>query len=97
MLEVTPGVVDADRRKRFAQHVYQSILGTGSCSAQNALDLGKRFLYRIEIRRVGRQVDQLATLLFDQFPHPGRFVRGEVLSRITTSPACSVGARAYSM
>src|SRR3712207_4168549 len=44
MLEVTSGVLDVDRRKRFAQYVYQSILGAGSCSAQNALDLGERFL-----------------------------------------------------
>src|SRR3712207_4880505 len=41
MLEVTSGVLDVDRRKRFAQYVYQSILGAGSCSAQNALDLGE--------------------------------------------------------
>jgi hypothetical protein len=45
MLEVTPGVLDADRRKRFAQYVYQGVLRAGSCSAQNALYLGERFLY----------------------------------------------------
>jgi hypothetical protein len=49
MLQVTSGVLDADRRKRFAQHLYQSVFRTGSCFAHHTLDLAERFLYRIEV------------------------------------------------
>src|SRR5215207_10284981 len=43
MLEVTLSVLSADRRKRFAQYVYQSVLRASSCLAHHTLDLGKRF------------------------------------------------------
>ena len=79
MLEVTLSVLGADRRKRFAQYIYQSVLRAGSGFAQHTLDLGESFFYRIEVRRVGRQVDQLATPPFDQLPHLSRFVGGEVV------------------
>jgi hypothetical protein len=49
MLEVTSGVLDADRRERFAQCLYQSVLRARSCFAQHTLDLGERFLYRIKV------------------------------------------------
>src|SRR5215217_4085141 len=79
MLEVPSGFLGADRRERFAQYLYQSVLRAGSRLAQNALDLGERFLYRVVLRRVRRQVDQLATPTLDQLPHPDRFVCGEVV------------------
>ena len=53
MLEVTGGVLDADRRERFAQHIYQGLLRARSCLAQHALDLAERFFYGVEVRRVG--------------------------------------------
>ena len=43
MLEVTLSVLDADRRKRFAQYLHQSVLRAGSCLAQLALDLAECF------------------------------------------------------
>ena len=51
----------------------------GMAGMHYLLYLAESFLYRIEIRRVGRQVDQLATPLLDQLPHSGRFVCGEVV------------------
>jgi hypothetical protein len=41
MLEVTRGVPGADRRERFAQYLYQGVLGAGSRSTQDVLDLGE--------------------------------------------------------
>jgi hypothetical protein len=96
MLEVTSGILGTDRRKRFAQYVYQSVLRTGCCLPQHTLDLAESFFYRVEVRRVGGQIDQLAAPTFDQLPYPGRFVGFKRLSRITTCPAFSVGARARS-
>ena len=57
MLEITSSVLDADRRKRFAQHLHQSLPRARSCLAHRTLDLAERFFYRVEVRRVGGQVD----------------------------------------
>jgi hypothetical protein len=45
MLEVASGVLGTDRRKRFTQRPYQSVLCAGSCFTQHTLDLAERFLY----------------------------------------------------
>src|SRR5215213_5202278 len=79
MLEITSSILNADRRKRFAQHLHQSLPRACSCLAHRTLDLAERFFYRVEVRRVGGQVDQLATPPFDQLPHPCRFVAGKIV------------------
>src|SRR3712207_5920739 len=96
MLEVTFSVPGTDRRKRLAQYLYQSVLRAGSCLAQHTLDLGERFFYRVEVRRIGGQVDELAAPRLDQLPHLGRFVGRERLSMSTTCPASKVGAKTCS-
>jgi hypothetical protein len=53
MLEVTCGVPDADRRERFAQYVYHGVLGAGSRSTQDVLDLGESLFYEVKVRRLG--------------------------------------------
>src|SRR5215208_5763024 len=65
MLEITSSILNADRRKRFAQHLHQSLPRACSCLAHRTLDLAERFFYRVEVRRVGGQVDQLATRSFE--------------------------------
>src|SRR5215213_10610314 len=79
MLEITSSILNADRRKRFAQHLHQSLPRACSCLAHRTLELAERFFYRVEVRRVGGQVDQLATPPFDQLPHPCRFVGGKIV------------------
>src|SRR3712207_7773831 len=39
----------------------------------------KGLLYGVEVRRVGRQVDQLASLALDQLPDPLSLVRAQVV------------------
>src|SRR3712207_2834994 len=96
MLEVASGSLALVAEKRFAQYLYQSALRAGSCLAQHTLDLGERFFYRVEVRRIGGQVDELAAPRLDQLPHLGRFVGRERLSMITTCPASKVGAKTCS-
>src|SRR5215208_6224432 len=36
---------------------------------EDVLDLGEGFLYGVKVRRVGRQVDELTALIFDQLPY----------------------------
>src|SRR5215213_1356024 len=79
MLEIASSVLEADRRKSFAQYLNQCLPHASSRLAHHTLDLAERLLNRVEIRRVSGQVDQLATPLLDQFPHPCRFVGGEVV------------------
>jgi hypothetical protein len=49
MLEVTLSVLGANRRKRFAQHLYQGILRACSSFAQHTLDFAESLFYRIEV------------------------------------------------
>jgi len=74
MLEEASGIPSTDRRERLSYSLYQSLFAPSSYPAQKPLDLGKRFFYRVEVRRVGRQIEQLAASLLDQLPHPLRLV-----------------------
>ncbi len=51
----------------------------GADLSEDALDLRESFLYRVEIRKVGRQVDELAVSIFDQLPYPPGPVGSEVV------------------
>ena len=47
--------------------------------AKRLFELGPALLDGIEIRRVGRQVEQFGTRGFNQLPHPENFVRTQVV------------------
>jgi hypothetical protein len=47
--------------------------------AHKSFDLRKRFLYRIEVRTIGRQIRQLTTSLLDELPNSLSFVSCEVV------------------
>ena len=66
-------------------------MATSARFPEVALELRKGLLYGVEVRRVGRQVDQLASLAFDQFPDPLCPLWELRLSITTTCPSSSVG------
>jgi hypothetical protein len=66
MLKVTSDVFGSDRRQRRCYRFYQSLFAPGCCLAQHVLDLGEGFFYGVVVRRVRRQVYQLASTLLDQ-------------------------------
>src|SRR5215216_4514429 len=68
MLEEPLGVLCSHRIQRPPHRLYQGLAGSCSCPPQQTLDLRKRLLYGVEVRRVGRQVDQVAASRFDQLP-----------------------------
>jgi hypothetical protein len=76
MLEETEGVSGGDRRDRLPQRVDQGLTRAGRGSPQEGLDLGEGLLDGVVIRRVGRQVEDLAALLAS-------------ISSLTLSPLCA--------
>jgi hypothetical protein len=90
------GVLGGDRRKRLTDRLDQGFFRPGFGFAHKPLDLREGFFYGVEIRRVGRQVDELAASLFDQLAYPFAFVGFKRLSITTTWPLRSVGARTCS-
>src|SRR5829696_3223885 len=70
MFEEAPGVLGADRRYRCTYCFHQRFLGSGRGLAKEILYLRERLLDRVVVRRVGRQVDELASLLLDELSYP---------------------------
>ena len=60
MPEETPGVPSRHRVKRPAHRFDQGLAGARLGSPQEPVDLRERPLDRVEVRRVGRKVQQLA-------------------------------------
>jgi hypothetical protein len=79
MLEEAESIRGANRRDRRPKRLDQSRTGAGSCLSQQTLDLRKRLLYGVEVRRVGRQVDQFAAPRFEQLPDLLALVGREVV------------------
>src|SRR5215210_2538629 len=59
MLEECPRILFGNLRKRFPDRVNEDLADACSGLPEQVLDLGERLLYRIEVRRVGRQVEDL--------------------------------------
>ena len=70
VLKEAPGVTSADRRDRPSHRLYRSLAGPSLGFAQDTLDLGEGFFDGIEVRRVGRQVQELGSPLLDQLAYP---------------------------
>ena len=67
-------VTGGDRRQRRTNRLDQGFSSSGFGLTHESLDLGERFLDGVEIRRVRRQVDELAASLFDQLAYPFAFM-----------------------
>ena len=85
-----------DLEARLTQRLDQPLTGTGLSSSQYGLDLRESILDRVQIRRVGRQLQKPASRLFDELAHalalwaPG-------LSITTTCPTRRLGSKNCSM
>jgi hypothetical protein len=65
-LEDATSVSNRETIERSAHRFYQSLAGACLELPQCCLHFGKGLLYRVEIGRVGWQVQKLASLLLDQ-------------------------------
>ncbi len=84
MLEEATGVSGADRRQRQTDRLDQGFFRPGFSLTHESLDLREGLLNRVEIRRVGWQVEELATSLLDQLSYPLSLVGFKRLSITTT-------------
>jgi hypothetical protein len=82
MLEEAPSIARRHRVEGSAHRFYERIAGTRPGSAQQYLELGERFFDGVQIGRVGRQVEELAASLLDQFSNPRTFVRREAVHKV---------------
>jgi hypothetical protein len=92
MVEEALSVRSADRTQSLADDLRERLVAASARFSQIALELGKGLLYGVEVRRVGRQVQELASLALDQLPDPLSALCELKLS-ITTWPSSSVGHR----
>ena len=58
---------------------HQALAGTLGGLAQCRLEFGEGLLDRVEVRAVGRQVDQLSTLRSDRLGNAGGFVTAQIV------------------
>src|SRR5215216_3586990 len=79
MLKVAPNLFGTDRRECRTQRFYQSFFCPSPNLAHKPLDLAERLFDRIEVRRVGWQVEKFTAVSLDQFPDAFRFVSREVV------------------
>jgi hypothetical protein len=70
MVEEALSVRSADRTQSLADDLRERLVAASARFSQIALELGKGLLYGVEVRRVGRQVQELASLALDQLPDP---------------------------
>ncbi len=90
--EPTLGITPAHGIERLAGRFHQGLAGAGSEPAQDTLDLREGLFYGREVRRVGRQEEDLAPLA-SMISFALRLLWTWRLSITTTCPASSVGAR----
>jgi hypothetical protein len=81
--EEPPHVLGTHGCQCLTHRLDQSLLAAGADLPEDVLDLREGFFYRVEVRGVGRQVDELAPPLLDELPYPFWPVRFKRLS-ITT-------------
>src|SRR5215203_4248538 len=86
---------ECDRQKRPCYRLQQSLPSASLCFSQNALYLGDSLLDGIQVRRVGRQVQQLAARALDQFPYPISLMGAQRLSITTTCPSRRDGQQSF--
>jgi hypothetical protein len=79
VLEKAMSILSGDRRDRRSDGLQERLSSSGLAFSKEALDLGVGFFDRIEVRRVGRQVQKLTTPPFDELSYPTSFVSREVV------------------
>jgi hypothetical protein len=79
VLEEATSILGTKRRDRCAHRLDQTFPATGLGFAYEALDLAASLFDGVEVRWVGRQVQQLATLLLEELLNPLSFVSREVV------------------
>jgi hypothetical protein len=79
MNEEAARIFSSDRIECLAYDFHQRLSCPGTNLAQNTLDLRKSLLNRIEVRRIGWQVQQFASSSFDQLPDPFALMCPEVV------------------
>src|SRR5215203_813804 len=70
----TPGRPEPTPRRAPRTSPRSALRGVCLGSAHEALDLREGLLNGVEVRRVGRQVDELATSVLNELSHPLSFV-----------------------
>src|SRR5438270_9822611 len=75
-----PGSVHGrDGRERLRYRFQQSLVGARPRLANDALDLGERLFYGVQVWRVGGQEKHLGSPRLDQLPYPLGLVCSEVV------------------
>ena len=74
MPEEPAGILGGHGLQRPTHRADQRFAGARLGSSQEPLDLREGLLDRIEVRRVGRQVDELAASTLDDLLHPTSLV-----------------------
>src|SRR5215217_8213041 len=98
MNEEATRILSSDRIECLAYGFHQRLSCPGTNLAQKTLDLRKSLLNRIEVRRVGWQVLQLASSTFDQLSDPFALCAPTAACREAApqhrehTSACSVGS-----
>ena len=82
--EEPPHILGAHGSQCSTHRLDQVLLGTGAGLPEDVLYLREVLFYGVEIRRVRRQVGELAATLFDQLAYPFAFVGSKRLSITTT-------------
>ena len=80
MVEETTSVLSRDQGDPGANGLNQSFPSSSFGLAHKTFDLAESLLYGIEVRRIGRQVEQLATSPLDELPNSLSFVSFKGLS-----------------
>jgi len=86
VLEEAASLLLRNHEERLTQSLDQLLSGVGLVSSQYGLDLRENLFDRNQIRRVGRQVQKLASGLFDEFAHALALMDTEVVKHYTCPP-----------
>src|SRR5215203_7110109 len=79
VFEEAAGVRSAHRRQRRSHGFDQRFAGSGLSFSQDPLHLREGLLYRVHVRGVRRQVEQLASRPLDELAYPSPLVGGEIV------------------
>ncbi len=73
------GVVGGDGFEGVANGLFEGLLAASLGGAQKLFELGPGLLDRVQVRRVGWQIDQLRAAGFDPFAYSHNLVRRQVI------------------
>jgi len=76
MLEPPLRILGSDSEQGLSNGILKCFSGYGSCSSQRRFELGERFFYRGEVKRITKQEEHLTPFRLVGEPHPCSFVSG---------------------